>query len=371
MKIGIVCYPTYGGSGIVATELGIALSKKGHQVHFITYNQPVRLKLLQKNVYFHRVYIENYPLFEYQPYELALSTKIVEVVEKYHLEILHVHYAIPHAYAAYTAKQMLKEKGIPIKIITTLHGTDISLVGSHKNYKTAVAFSINHSDAVTTVSKNLKQQTLNLFDIKKNIFVIPNFINPLNYKVENTVKRNLICDKKQRIITHVSNFRKVKRPLDVLEIFYKIQQKIPAKLMLIGEGPLLSEVKKQAKDLGIYEKIIFWGNTLELKQILLFSDLFLLPSEMESFGLAALEAMNAKTPVISTNVGGLPELNKEGITGFLSPVGDVESMKKNACKILQSDTILNTFKKNAYEHSKKFSIEKMLPLYEKIYKNCF
>ena len=370
MKIGIVCYPTYGGSGVIATELGIALAQRGHQVHFITYNQPVRLKLLQKQLYFHRVHIEEYPLFEYQPYELALSTKMVEVVRKCRLEILHVHYAIPHAYAAYMAKQMLKEKGASIKIITTLHGTDINLVGNHSSYKTAVAFSINHSDAVTTVSEDLKKQTLSIFDVKKNIAVIPNFINPSKYVAAKKEKRALICENQQKIITHVSNFRQVKRPCDVVEIFYEIQNQIPAKLMLVGEGPLLAKVKQRIKDLKIYEKVIFWGNTSELEQILSFSDLFLLPSGAESFGLAALEAMAAKTPVISTDVGGLSELNKHGVTGFLSPMGDVKSMAKHACKILKSDTLLNTFKNNAYHHAQKFSIKKIVPLYEELYKNA-
>ena len=368
MNIGIVCYPTYGGSGVIATELGIELAKKKHQIHFITYNQPVRLKLLAKGLYFHRVHIKKYPLFEYQPYELALSTKMVEVVLRYKLDLLHVHYAIPHAYAAYMAKQMLEQQGKSVKIITTLHGTDINLVGNHSSYKMAVEFSINHSDMVTAVSQSLKKQTLSLFNISKDIQVIPNFIDTSKYADRQFGEHALICDKKQKIITHVSNFRTVKRPADVISIFAKVQSKISAKLLLVGEGPLLDSVKEQAKDLGIYEQIIFLGDTLELEKILFFTDLFLLPSQAESFGLAALEAMVARTPVISTNVGGLPEVNKHGVTGFLSEVGDVENMASNACKILKSEETLSRFKNNARLHSQKFSIKKILPMYEDIYK---
>ena len=369
MKIGIVCYPTFGGSGVVATELGMALAHKNHEVHFITYNQPVRLDFISSGLHFHQVQIKEYPLFEYQPYELALSSKMVEVVSKFNLDILHVHYAIPHAYAAYMAKQMLKEQGIDIKVVTTLHGTDITLVGSHPSYKKAVEFSINNSDAVTTVSNSLKNQTLDLFDIKKNIHVIYNFIELNKYPdiSGEDCQRSSIVSENERILTHISNFRPVKRISDVIDIFYHVQKKIPSKLLLVGDGPDLHAARIQAKELGIFESILFLGNSVELEKILCYTDLFLLPSETESFGLAALEAMAAKTPVISSNSGGLPEVNVQGITGFLSEVGDVRDMAKNAIYILEDSERLKEFKTNAWEHSRKFSIEEILPFYEKIY----
>ncbi|MEI6864741.1 N-acetyl-alpha-D-glucosaminyl L-malate synthase BshA [Flavicella sp.] len=371
MRIGIVCYPTFGGSGVVATELGMALARKNHEVHFITYNQPVRLDFISSGLHFHQVQIKEYPLFEYQPYELALSAKMVEVVSKFNLEILHVHYAIPHAYAAYMAKQMLKEQGIDIKVVTTLHGTDITLVGSHPSYKKSVEFSVNQSDAVTTVSKSLKSQTLNLFDIKKEIHVIYNFIELEKYpeKLHDECQRISIAKKDERILTHISNFRPVKRTADVVEIFYNVQKEIPSKLLLVGEGPDLQIARLKAKELGVYDSVLFLGNSVELEKILCYTDLFLLPSETESFGLVALEAMAAKTPVISSNSGGLPEVNVHGKTGFLSNVGDVMDMAKNAIYILEDSEKLSKFKKNAREHSKKFSIEEILPFYEKIYKD--
>jgi N-acetyl-alpha-D-glucosaminyl L-malate synthase BshA len=370
MKIGIVCYPTYGGSGVVATELGKALADKGHEVHFITYNQPVRLSSLSQNIHFHEVFVEEYPLFHYQPYELALSSKLVAMVKLFDIEILHVHYAIPHAYAAYMAKQMLKEFGIDIPIVTTLHGTDITLVGSHPNYKTAVEFSINKSDSVTAVSESLKKDTLRLFKIKKDIKVIYNFIDFEKYAMlgDAECERGALAKDNEKIITHISNFRPVKRISDVIAIFYKVQQKIDAKLLMVGDGPERDKAEKKAIELGIGEKVMFLGNTSELNKILCLSDLFLLPSETESFGLAALEAMAAKTPVISTNSGGLPEVNMNGKTGYLSNVGDTDEMANNAIYILEDDNRLKEFKMNAFNFSKKFSIENILPLYEDVYR---
>ncbi len=370
MNIGIVCYPTYGGSGVVATELGMALAQKGHQIHFVTSHQPVKLNFLNHNLHFHEVFVENYPLFHYQPYNLALSSKLVESVEKYKLDLLHVHYAIPHAYAAYMAKQMLKDIGIDIPIVTTLHGTDITLVGSHPVYKPAVEFSINHSDAVTTVSQSLKNDTLRLFSIKKEIEVIYNFID--FEKIEAIEKDELLrcnlADPGERIMTHVSNLRPVKRILDVLRIFHKVQQQIPAKLILVGDGPDKEKANLLAKELGINEKVLFLGKSDEIRKILYLTDLFLLPSETESFGLAALEAMAEKTPVISSNTGGLPEVNIHGVTGFLSNVGDVDDMAKNAIYILENDQRLEEFKNNAYESAHQFSIDKILPKYEELYR---
>ncbi len=373
MKIGIVCYPTFGGSGVVATELGMALADNGHEVHFITYNQPVRLDFLSHKLHFHRVIIEEYPLFQYQPYELALSSKMVEVVEKYQLEVLHVHYAIPHAYAAYMAKQMLLEKGIHIKVVTTLHGTDITLVGSHPTYKTAVEFSINNSDVVTAVSKNLKQTTNQLFKIKKDIQVVYNFIDIEKYSKaeEQECKRDALAEPNERILTHISNFRPVKRVEDVIKVFYEVQKEIPSKLLMIGEGPEREKAETLAKKLGIKDKVFFLGNSTEIIRILCYSDVFLLPSQTESFGLAALEAMAAKTAIISTNTGGLPEVNIHGETGYLSDLGDVADMAKNAISILKEDAILERFKQNAKEHTKRFSIKNILPVYEDIYKSCY
>lgn len=369
MKIGIVLYPTFGGSGVVATELGLALANKGNEVHFITYNQPVRLNLLTKNVHFHEVYVEEYPLFHYQPYELALSSKLVSIVEQYQLNLLHVHYAIPHAYAAFMAQKMLAEKGINIPFVTTLHGTDITLVGSHPSYKTAVEFSINNSNAVTTVSDSLKNDTLRLFNIKKDIDVIYNFIDVNKYpKVQSEVcNRDSLAKKNERIITHVSNFRPVKRVFDVIKIFNEIQKSIPSKLVLVGDGPERENIDLLCKELNIKDQVIFLGNSNDVNRILCYSDLFVLPSETESFGLAALEAMAAKTPVISTNSGGLPEVNLHGYTGFLSNVGDVKDMAKNAITILKDDQTLEQFKTNASLHSEKFTLERILPQYMNVY----
>lgn len=369
MKIGIVCYPTYGGSGVVATELGISLAHKGHEVHFITYNQPVRLNALSKNIYFHEVFVEEYPLFHYQPYELALSSKIVAMTELYGIEILHVHYAIPHAYAAYMAQKMLMEKNIYLPIVTTLHGTDITLVGSHPNYKTAVEFSINNSNAVTVVSNSLKADTLRLFDIKKDIHVIYNFIDFDKYDslTQSDCVRGNLAKPDEKIITHISNFRPVKRILDVINIFFRVQEKVKAQLLLVGDGPDRDAANQLVRNLGIRDHVKFLGNSVEINKILCLSDLFLLPSQTESFGLAALEAMAAKTPVISSNAGGLPEVNVNGKTGFLSSVGNVEEMARNAIYILSDEERLVQFKQQAYENAGRFTMDKILPHYEEVY----
>jgi N-acetyl-alpha-D-glucosaminyl L-malate synthase BshA len=375
MNIGIVCYPTFGGSGVLATELGLELSRKGHEVHFITYSQPVRLELLNSKVHFHEVNVPEYPLFHYQPYELALSSKLVDMVKIHKIDVLHVHYAIPHAYAAYMAKKMLHEEGIDVPIVTTLHGTDITLVGSHPFYKTAVTFSINKSDAVTSVSQNLKEDTQRLFRTKKEIKVVPNFIDIDKYKITyKDCDRDLLALPEERVITHVSNFRPVKCIGDVIEIFYRIQKELPAKLIMVGEGPERKEAEQLCRTHNIEDKVVFLGNSSEVDKILCLSDLFLLPSKTESFGLAALEAMASGVPVISSNSGGIPEVNIQGVSGFLSPVGAVDEMAQNALKILKDDTTLNAFKKGAQTTATKFDIHKIVPFYEAIYeealKNC-
>ncbi|WP_298998204.1 N-acetyl-alpha-D-glucosaminyl L-malate synthase BshA [Flagellimonas sp. S174] len=372
MKIAIVCYPTFGGSGVVATELGIALAERGHEVHFVTYKQPVRLGLLSNNIHFHEVHVPEYPLFHYQPYELALSSKLVDTVKLYGIELLHVHYAIPHAYAGYMAKKMLLEEGIYVPMITTLHGTDITLVGKHPYYKPAVTFSINKSDVVTAVSENLKQSTLKIFNIQKEVEVIPNFIDSSKYSQEYTdCQRSLMANEDERIVTHISNFRKVKRISDVIEVFYRVQKEIPAKLIMVGEGPEKEGAERQCDKLGIADKVIFLGNSNEIDRILCFSDLFLLPSKSESFGLAALEAMINKVAVISSNTGGIPEVNKHGVSGFLADVGDVEEMAKKAIHILKDDVVMEKFKENAYEVALKFDIVNILPLYEEVYEKAY
>jgi len=371
MKIGIVCYPTFGGSGVVATELGLELSKKGHEVHFITYSQPVRLELLSANVHFHEVHVPNYPLFHYQPYELALSSKIVDMVKVHQIDVLHVHYAIPHAYAGYMAKKMLHEEGIELPIVTTLHGTDITLVGSHPFYKTAVTFSINKSDAVTSVSQSLKEDTQRLFNTKKDITVIPNFIDLDKHKpTTKNCQRDLLAMPDERVITHISNFRSVKRIPDVIHIFNAIQKEIPSKLMMIGEGPEREKAEQLCTELNIENKVVFLGNSNEVNKILCFSDLFLLPSETESFGLSALEAMASGVPVVSSNSGGLPEVNINGVSGFLSPVGDIKNMSQNAIHILKNKTDLEVFKKGAKSTALKFDIHQIVPAYEEIYKTA-
>ncbi|MBF4985276.1 N-acetyl-alpha-D-glucosaminyl L-malate synthase BshA [Nonlabens mediterrranea] len=370
MKIAIVCYPTYGGSGVVATMLGTALAQRGHEIHFVTYKQPVRLELLAKNIYFHEVNVEEYPLFHYQPYDLALSSKLVNVVQEHDVELLHVHYAIPHAYAGYMAQQMLKDLGRQLPMVTTLHGTDITLVGNHPVYKPSVTFSINNSDVVTSVSDSLKRDTLELFDITKHIDVVPNFIDMSNYKTEFTdCDRTVMAFPEERIITHVSNMRPVKRIMDVVKIFEKIQEKIPAILIMVGDGPERFEAEEYAKSKKLQLQIKWVGNSTEIDRILCFTDLFLLPSEKESFGLAALEAMANKTPVISSNTGGLPEVNENGVTGYTSKVGDVEEMAQKAIHILEDDTRLLEFKNNAFAKAKEFDIQLIIPQYEKLYQN--
>jgi L-malate glycosyltransferase len=372
MKIAIVCYPTFGGSGVVATELGLELARRGHEIHFITYSQPVRLALLNPNVHYHEVNVPEYPLFHYQPYELALSSKLVDMVKLYKIEVLHVHYAIPHAYAGYMAKQMLKNEGINLPMITTLHGTDITLVGNHPFYKPAVTFSINKSDYVTSVSQSLKDDTLKLFKIKNKIRVIPNFIelDKMAKDPQAPCHRYVMAKENERIITHISNFRKVKRIPDIIKIFYNIQKEIPSKLMMVGDGPEKEKAEVLCMELGIYDKVIFFGNSNEIDKILCMTDLFLLPSETESFGLAALEAMACGVPVISSNSGGLPEVNFDGYSGYLSNVGNVEEMAANAIKILKDDAVLNQFKENALEVAKKFDIKNILPKYEALYQRA-
>ncbi|MBP1225184.1 N-acetyl-alpha-D-glucosaminyl L-malate synthase BshA [Flavobacterium sp. 1355] len=372
MKIAIVCYPTFGGSGVVATELGLELARRGHEIHFITYSQPVRLALLNPNVHYHEVNVPEYPLFHYQPYELALSSKLVDMVKLYKIEVLHVHYAIPHAYAGYMAKQMLKNEGINLPMITTLHGTDITLVGNHPFYKPAVTFSINKSDYVTSVSQSLKDDTLKLFKIKNKIKVIPNFIELDKVKKDPLAPchRYVMAKENERIITHISNFRKVKRIPDIIKIFYNIQKEVPAKLMMVGDGPEKEKAEMLCQELGILDKVIFFGNSHEIDKILCMTDLFLLPSETESFGLAALEAMACGVPVISSNSGGLPEVNFDGFSGYLSDVGNVEEMAENALKILKDDAVLSQFKANALEVARKFDIKNILPKYEALYKKA-
>lgn len=372
MKIAIVCYPTFGGSGVVATELGLELAKNGNEVHFITYKQPVRLELLNPHIFYHEVNVQEYPLFHYQPYELALSSKIVDMVKLHKIDLLHVHYAIPHAYAGYMAKQMLQEEGIYIPMVTTLHGTDITLVGKHPNYKTAVTFSINNSDVVTSVSESLKNETNEIFSIKKDIKVIPNFIDfsDIAHRSERKCERHILANENEKIITHISNFRSVKRIPDVVDVFYKIQKRIPAKLLMVGDGPEKEKAEEQCERLGIADKVIFFGNTHEINRILCSSDLFLLPSQTESFGLAALEAMALEVPVISSNSGGLPEVNIHGYSGYLSDVGNTDEMAENAIKILSDDAILAQFKANARTTAQKFDIKNILPLYEKLYEEA-
>ena len=371
MKIAIVCYPTFGGSGVVATELGIALSKRGHEVHFVTYKQPVRLALLNDNIHFHEVNVPDYPLFHYQPYELALSSKLVKIIKKEGIDILHVHYAIPHAYAGYMAKEMLKQEGIKIPMVTTLHGTDITLVGSHPFYRPAVSFSINNSDVVTSVSESLRQDTLRLFDITRDIDVVPNFIDFGSVDTSFTeCQRDLMADEGERIVTHISNFRKVKRISDVIEVFYRLQLEVPAKLLMVGEGPEREAAEERVQELNIEDKVRFLGNSNEIDKILCFSDLFLLPSEAESFGLAALEAMVNRVPVISSNAGGIPEVNVDGVTGYLSNVGNIADMAQNAIRILEDDAVLEKFKTNAKKEAAKFDIQNIVPLYEELYKKA-
>ena len=372
MNIAIVCYPTFGGSGVVATELGLALGKRGHNIHFITYNLPVRLETLNDSkIHFHEVNVPDYPLFKYQPYELALSSRLVDVIKSNKIDLLHVHYAIPHAYAAYMAKKMLFDIGIEIPIVTTLHGTDITLVGSHPFYRPAVTFSINHSDRVTAVSKSLRDDTLNLFDIKKKIDVIPNFIDieAITSK-EKPCKRTLLAEKEEKILTHISNFRPLKRIIDVIDIFKGINSKINSKLMMVGEGPEKRKALRYVSDNKLKDKVLFLGNSNEIDKILCYSDLFLLPSEKESFGLSALEAMAHGVPIISSNAGGIPEVNLNGKTGFISDIGDTDSMISNAMSLLSNPQKHKLFKKQAKLQAKKFDLESVVNSYERIYNDA-
>jgi N-acetyl-alpha-D-glucosaminyl L-malate synthase BshA len=352
IKIGIVCYPTFGGSGVVATELGKALAQEGHEVHFITYSQPSRLDFLNENLFYHEVSIRSYPLFEYPPYELALASKMVSVVKNEKLDLLHVHYAIPHASAAYMAKQILKSHGINIPVVTTLHGTDITLVGKDASYEPVVTFSINQSDGVTAVSEDLRKETYLHFKITNEIEVIPNFIDLAKFKKQKKDHfKKAICPNDEMLIVHTSNFRKVKRIGDVIKVFNNIHKEIPAKLLMIGDGPERSPAEEQCRELGISHDVRFLGKLEAVEEVLSVADLFLMPSEKESFGLAALEAMACEVPVISSNTGGIPELNINGVTGFMSNIGDVENMTKNALIILDKNN-LPTFKDNALETGK-------------------
>jgi len=371
MKIAIVCYPTFGGSGVMATELGMSLVNHGHEVHFIAYKKPVRLTDLNQNLHFHKVNVPDYPLFSFVPYELALSTKLVDVVKNNSIDVLHVHYAIPHAYAAYMAKKMLKEQSINIPIVTTLHGTDITLVGNHPSYKTAVTFSINKSDIVTCVSQSLKEDTLDQFDIKKEIVVIPNFIDISKYIIQQDLclHENPI-PAKEFIISHVSNFRPVKNVTNVIKIFYNIQKQLKAQLLMIGEGPEKSVAEDLCKELGISHLVKFLGNTNQVEKNLCHSDLFLLPSSAESFGLAALEAMASKVAVISSNAGGLPEINIDGETGYVEDFDNIDEMSKKAISILSNKTKLDDFKNNAFLKAQEYDINNIVPIYEKTYKRA-
>lgn len=371
MKIGIVLYPTFGGSGVVATELGKALAGKGHEIHFISYNHPVRLDHFHPNIRYHEVRPFNYPLFDYQPYELALTSKLVDVSRYEGLDLLHVHYAIPHASSAYFAQQILKTHGLYIPFITTLHGTDITLVGRHPAFEPVITFSINNSDAVTVVSQNLKDDTLKHFAVDRKIEVIPNFVSHTNYchdpKESDKERKKELAPNGEKIISHISNFRKVKRLQDVVSVFHLVREKIPAKLILAGDGPERFAAEQQCKELGICKDVQFVGNVQTAEEILCISDLFLLPSETESFGLAALEAQASGVPVISSNSGGLPEVNQHGYSGYLSKVGDVNDMAKNALTILSDDDTHKKFREQAYENSKKFTLESVLPKYEALY----
>lgn len=368
MRIGIVCYPTFGGSGVLATELGKALADKGHSVHFITYQQPVRLNVFSANIFYHEVRVPTYPLFDYPPYEVALASTMVDVIDHYNLDLLHVHYAIPHASAAFMAQQIVQKTGRKIPFITTLHGTDITLVGKDKTYEPVVTFSINESDAITAVSKNLREETYKYFDIKKDIQVIYNFVDVKRFdKKPLDAFKKVIAPNGEKILVHASNFRRVKRVDDVMKVFAGIREKVPSKLLMIGDGPERPAMEVLAKNLGVPDDVRFVGKQEQIEEILLVSDLFLLTSEYESFGLAALEAMAAKVPVISTNAGGLPEVNLNGITGFTENIGDVSAMIDDGTTLLTDQDKLLQFKMAAYEHAQKFDIERIVPQYEELY----
>jgi L-malate glycosyltransferase len=368
MKIGVVCYPTYGGSGVVATELGLGLAKRGHQIHFITYRRPVRLPTFHENIFFHEVTGEDYPLFEYPPYDTALTSKLVDVVKYENLDLLHVHYAIPHATVAYMAKKILLQEGRYIPVVTTLHGTDITLVGSNSAFAPVVEFSINKSDGVTAVSNHLREQTLREFNIQNDIRVIYNFIDFERFrKLNKDHFKKAIAPNGERILVHTSNFRKVKRIDDIICMFKIVNEVIPSKLLLIGDGPERQRLEELTRQKGMHNDVRFLGKQNAVEELLAVSDLFIMPSENESFGLAALEAMACELPVISSNSGGLPELNVHGVTGFTSNVGDVEDMAANAIKILSNEELLQTFRNNALARAQEFDIQVIAPQYEAYY----
>jgi L-malate glycosyltransferase len=368
MRIGIVCYPTFGGSGVLATELGKALASKGHQVHFITYRQPVRLSHFEPNIFYHEVRVPTYPLFDYPPYETALASTMVDVIKNNNLDLLHVHYAIPHAAAAYMAKQILKKDGRHISFITTLHGTDITLVGKDKTYSPVVTFSINESDAITAVSENLRTETFNSFDITKQIEVIHNFVDVKRFhkKPIDAFKR-VIAPEGERVLMHASNFRKVKRVEDVIRIFANVLKEMPSKLIMVGDGPERPMAEELCREIGCCDHVRFVGKQEQMEEILAIADLFLLTSDYESFGLAALEAMAAQVPVVSTNAGGLPEINIHGVTGYMAEVGDVAAMSGFALDILKNDEVLQAFRQRAFVQAQKFDIENIVPKYEALY----
>jgi N-acetyl-alpha-D-glucosaminyl L-malate synthase BshA len=368
LRIGIVCYPTFGGSGVVATELGKALADKGHEIHFITYSQPVRLGSSRKNIRYHEVNVSDYPLFLYPPYELVLASKMVDVAKHEKLDLLHVHYAIPHASAAYTAKMVLAEEGIHLPVITTLHGTDITLLGRDASFEPVISFAINKSDAVTAVSHSLRLDTYKLFGINRDIEVIPNFINFEKMEFSNREElRKEYIEPGEKLLVHISNFRPVKRVTDVVEIFAKIKDQIPSRLVLAGDGPDRTRAEQMCRDYGMCDRVIFLGNIKNPAEILSAADLFILPSEAESFGLAALEAMALGVPVISTNTGGLPEVNRHGVTGMMSNVGDIDDMAKNTLFLLSDDAKLARFKVKALDRAREFDIQRILPQYEQVY----
>lgn len=370
MKIGIVCYPTFGGSGVVATELGKALAERQHEVHFITYTQPARLDFFNECVFYHEVQVPSYPLFAYPPYEIALASQMVNVVERFGLDLLHVHYAIPHASAAYMARQILAEKGRYIPFITTLHGTDITLVGKEPSYAPVVAFSINQSDGVTAVSQHLRAATLEQFDIHTSIEVIPNFIDLNRFRRQQKEHfKRAICPQGEKVLVHTSNFRKVKRLQDVIEVFYRVRKQMPAKLLLIGDGPERNHIDKRCIELQICQDVRFLGKLDAVEEVLSLADVFLMPSEKESFGLAALEAMACEVPVISSNAGGLPELNLHGVTGFVSDIGDVESMTRYTLQLLGDEALLTQFRQQARARAADFDIMRIVPLYEDLYRS--
>jgi len=368
MRIGIVCYPTFGGSGVLATELGKALAQKKHQVHFITYQQPVRLNGFIPNIFYHEVQVPTYPLFDYPPYETALASTMVDVIRNNNLDLLHVHYAIPHASAAFTAKKILEQENKKIPVITTLHGTDITLVGRDKTYAPVVAFSINQSDAITAVSKNLRDETYKIFKIEKEIEVIFNFVDVQRFtRKPIDAFRKVIAPNGERILLHASNFRKIKRVQDVVEIFYNVNKEVPSKLLFVGDGPERQTAEELSRKLGVCDNVQFVGKQEQMEDILAIADLFLLPSQYESFGLAALEAMAAGVPVVSTNAGGLGEINIPGVTGYMSNVGDIESMTTQALEILRNDDVLKAFKIRSADHARKYDIHNIVPVYEKLY----